>query len=148
MVKTALFQYARKELYYELTKFSVIGIPVLFNCESIDESVKCEYYDEKFKFVANTTNNHIMKSIKNAKLNQKGIINILRFDIKYIIYILAKYNLDYILSLLLPYSAEIITNILIENYDIENLRKFSEIDTKYAPNYEKLHKQMLSYGML
>jgi hypothetical protein len=149
MVKTALFQYARKELYCELTKFSVIGIPVLFNCESIDESVKCEYYDaEKLEFVENSTNTIIMKVIKNAKLNQKSIINVLQYDIKYIIYILDKYNQDYILSLQLPYSAEIITNALINNYDIENLRKLSEINTLYAPNYEKLRNQMISYGML
>jgi hypothetical protein len=144
VMKTALFEYARGDLYYELNDFVVTGIPVLFNCESIDESVKCESYDNKMDDIPN---NQILYYIKNAKHKQENIRTMILFNIKYIAYLLEKYNLEYILSNW-DYDVDIIANRLLENYDIENLRKLSVINTKYAPNYEKLHKQMLSYGIV
>jgi hypothetical protein len=41
-----------------------------------------------------------------------------------------------------------IKQVLIAHFEIDKLRALSEYDNTYTADYEKLRKQMLSYGMI
>jgi hypothetical protein len=134
-MKTALFEYANRELYYELNEFYVdTNATYTFNRPIIDDTVIFRKYS-----IIGKPNNRILEYLKNSQNQEEEHIH--EFIPNYISYILsAGYNISNINRICNCVSK--LGEALVENFELVALIELCKIDESYVEYYKKLLKLM------
>jgi hypothetical protein len=140
-MKTALFEYANRELYYEIIDYIMQEYDIIiFDSEIIDDDVKVIDLCKSRHLMQRIPNNAILKYIKNTQKHTPKIIQKITFWIpEYAIYMLEIYGVENIIEAL---GIEGASKLLFANFELDAMHELSEIDASYVDKYNKLRKQM------
>jgi hypothetical protein len=150
-MKTALFESANVALYYEIIERTPMSSKILMvNTTIIDDSVQYTKMERLgYNNARKITYNQFATYIANAKTNYSLISGVEYYFNNHYISLLnnPENTFEHLESIKIIYP-QTIKRVLIAHFEIDKLRALSEYDNTYTADYEKLRKQMLSYGMI